>query len=1005
MVGATDWQRDLVLGELADLVAAGAAPPPPATGGLAASTAPAPPPAIAALSADTPAPLRAHLYASAGVVFATTRILCVDLLSGVAGGENVAGLLVLRAHRATGESGEGFAARLVRRASPGAWLRAVSDSPSAFTAGFARVERVMRALGARRLHLWPRFEAGVKADLAAAGARAQVVDLAVSLTPSMAACYEACVDLMEACLRELRRCPRLDGAGLTLDRGLGPAFDAGVARQLDAAWEGIPLRTKQAAADMRTLRGLAADLLALDCVSFLRRLEALRAADAPGAGGAAALGGGGWMLHDAAHALFAAARRRVYVVGRGGGGGGGAAAGAAAAAPAPPKRRRQVGGAAPPPPAPSPPAPARPPVAAATVIPVLEEQPKWAVVLDILREVQAHRERLLGGGGGCGAGAATPTSQDTGPSGPPSQRAAAADAPVLVVARDARTVAQLAAAAAAGGAGPVLRGLYEEWLAARAAAAAGRGSRAAPAPAPASAPSRVPGRGTPAERLAAMRAGRLRGPAGEEAALLREAEGGRRGGGGGGGGGRGGRGGPRGAPPPPPPLPSPTDPATTPHLLQGVTFACLDAHEAVGALVRAAPAFLVVVDPDVALVREVEVWSAGRPGWAMRVYHLRYEASLEADRYGAALAREGRAMEGLIEAKAHMAMPGAADDDEAGAGGVGGGEAAGAYYGLGVGPSRLPPAAAAAPPLALLPASGDAGNVATRVGGGGLAAARAGGPSAGGPPTTLVARATAAAGLSTSPARTGVVVVDAREFMSSLPASLHRAGLTLAPVTLEVGDYVLSPTLAIERKAIPDLRSSLASGRVLTQAAALARHYRTAALLIEFDGERTFGLDPPGGEGSGLGVGGGGGGSGGGLSAAAAAAATRSLPARLALLTLHAPRLRLLWARSPPAAARLFVALKAGSASGEPDPAAAAGVGVPDGEEEGGSGSANEPAVDLLRRLPGVTDANARPLMAAAGSLAGLAALSLADLEAACGGAAAGRRLRSWLDAPCPVVV
>ena len=52
-----------------------------------------------------------------------------------------------------------------------------------------------------------------------------------------------------------------------------------------------------------------------------------------------------------------------------------------------------------------------------------------------------------------------------------------------------------------------------------------------------------------------------------------------------------------------------------------------------------------------------------------------------------------------------------------------------------------------------------------------------------------------------------------------------------------------------------------------------------------------------------------------------------------------------------------------------------------------------------------MTDANARPLMAAAGSLAGLAGLSLAELEAACGGAAAAKRLRAWLDAPCPAVV
>ena len=38
----------------------------------------------------------------------------------------------------------------------------------------------------------------------------------------------------------------------------------------------------------------------------------------------------------------------------------------------------------------------------------------------------------------------------------------------------------------------------------------------------------------------------------------------------------------------------------------------------------------------------------------------------------------------------------------------------------------------------------------------------------------------------------------------------------------------------------------------------------------------------------------------------------------------------------------------------------------------------NQSAVDLLRRLPGVTEANFRPLMAAAGSLAGLADMAQA---------------------------
>lgn len=44
-------------------------------------------------------------------------------------------------------------------------------------------------------------------------------------------------------------------------------------------------------------------------------------------------------------------------------------------------------------------------------------------------------------------------------------------------------------------------------------------------------------------------------------------------------------------------------------------------------------------------------------------------------------------------------------------------------------------------------------------------------------------------------------------------ACIHTQGFELIPVTLEVGDYVLSPTICVERKAVPDLISSLGSGR------------------------------------------------------------------------------------------------------------------------------------------------------------------------------------------------
>ena len=75
--------------------------------------------------------------------------------------------------------------------------------------------------------------------------------------------------------------------------------------------------------------------------------------------------------------------------------------------------------------------------------------------------------------------------------------------------------------------------------------------------------------------------------------------------------------------------------------------------------------------------------------------------------------------------------------------------------------------------------------------------------------------------------------------------------------------------------------------------------------------------------------------------------------------------------------------------------------GMPDSQAEA---VVNTAAVDMLRRLPGVTEANFRPLMQAADSLAGLAHLPLPQLEAAMGGAASAKKLRDWLDAVCPVM-
>lgn len=58
------------------------------------------------------------------------------------------------------------------------------------------------------------------------------------------------------------------------------------------------------------------------------------------------------------------------------------------------------------------------------------------------------------------------------------------------------------------------------------------------------------------------------------------------------------------------------------------------------------------------------------------------------------------------------------------------------------------------------------------------------------------------------------VIVDMREFRSTLPSLLHASNLLVIPATLTIGDYILTPEICVERKSIPDLMSSFNSGRL-----------------------------------------------------------------------------------------------------------------------------------------------------------------------------------------------
>jgi len=188
------------------------------------------------------------------------------------------------------------------------------------------------------------------------------------------------------------------------------------------------------------------------------------------------------------------------------------------------------------------------------------------------------------------------------------------------------------------------------------------------------------------------------------------------------------------------------------------------------------------------------------------------------------------------------------------------------------------------------------------------------------------------------------VIVDLREFRSELPSLVHRRGLRVEPVTLEVGDYILTPEICVERKSLSDLVHSLNCGRLYNQAVAMTRHYRRPILLIEFDQSKSFCLEQSRyafSKSDGIDI--------------------KETQSKLTLLTLHFPGLRILWSANPYVTAEMFEAIKKGRS--EPDALAAAAVGQSEIADGMPSMKYSPAAQDFILKLPGVDSKNYKRLM------------------------------------------
>ncbi|KAK3938405.1 hypothetical protein QBC46DRAFT_390252 [Diplogelasinospora grovesii] len=316
------------------------------------------------------------------------------------------------------------------------------------------------------------------------------------------------------------------------------------------------------------------------------------------------------------------------------------------------------------------------------------------------------------------------------------------------------------------------------------------------------------------------------------------------------------------------------------------------------------PRYIIMYEPDASFIRRVEVYRSSHNDRNVRVYFLYYGGSVEEQRYLSSVRREKDAFTRLIKERASMSVVMTVD-----------------AHGI------------EDPQEAFLR------TINTRIAGGGRLAGTA------------------------QPPR---VVVDVREFRSSLPSLLHGKSMVIVPCMLTVGDYILSPNICIERKSVSDLISSFKDGRLYSQAETMFQHYKSPMLLIEFDQNKSFTLEPFADLSGSL------------SSVNPANAGANDLQSKLVLLTLAFPKLRIIWSSSPYETAEIFERLKAQEE--EPDPIAAVRAGL-DKDMKAEEQAFNTEPREMLLTVPGVTPKNVTNLILQTESVKEVANMSVEELN------------------------
>ncbi|CDH10786.1 probable DNA repair protein RAD1 [Zygosaccharomyces bailii ISA1307] len=256
---------------------------------------------------------RHQLYIAGGIFSITSRILIVDLLSGLVHPNRITGMVVLNAEKLKSYSNESFILEIYRSKNKWGFIKAFSEAPEAFVTKFSPLMRKMKDLRLRNVTLWPRFRVEISQCLnnAVDPKINKVIEIKVSQTNSMSQIQFGLMGCLKKCIAELnRKNPELALETWTIDNVLDTTFVRSIDAVMIPNWHRISYESKQLIKDIRFLKNLLKLLVSGDAVDFYEELQLSIDANKPSI--SKKYSESPWLMADESQMVISYAKKRIY---------------------------------------------------------------------------------------------------------------------------------------------------------------------------------------------------------------------------------------------------------------------------------------------------------------------------------------------------------------------------------------------------------------------------------------------------------------------------------------------------------------------------------------------------------------------------------------------------------------------------------------------------------------------------------------------------------------------